>query len=303
MAITLASPCPPVQTGIIRSLKAAFRKPPHSPVWSPHPLRSCRSYPHCLSPARVSTCLRWPVRPTPWPWRRPPAVGRMLTVITANPLDAQRLQEEIAWFAPRLARASAARLGDPALRHALATPRPGFRTPGDALRDQPRRLRHRADSGHHGAASPAARRISGGAYLLSQAGRTPRRGGPARPADPGRLPARHPGRLAGRIQRARRPHRPLPDGFGAALPHRSVRRRDRDPAQLRRRFAAHGLPGAGDPPAAGAGIPARRSRPHALPRPLSRDLRGRSVALADLQGRLQRHRAGRHRVLPAAVLR
>jgi len=28
--------------------------------------------------------------------------GRMLAVITANPLDAQRLQEEIAWFAPQL---------------------------------------------------------------------------------------------------------------------------------------------------------------------------------------------------------
>ena len=28
--------------------------------------------------------------------------GRMLAVVTANPLDAQRLQEEIAWFAPQL---------------------------------------------------------------------------------------------------------------------------------------------------------------------------------------------------------
>ncbi len=28
--------------------------------------------------------------------------GRLLTVITANPLDAQRLKEEIAWFAPQL---------------------------------------------------------------------------------------------------------------------------------------------------------------------------------------------------------
>ncbi|MBK7134952.1 MAG: transcription-repair coupling factor [Rhodocyclales bacterium] len=30
------------------------------------------------------------------------AGGRMLAVVTANPLDAQRLQEEIAWFAPQL---------------------------------------------------------------------------------------------------------------------------------------------------------------------------------------------------------
>ena len=42
---------------------------------------------------------------------------------------------------------------------------------------------------------------------------------------------------------------------------------------------------------------------HALSQPLSRGVRRRSVALAALQGREQRRRAGRHRVLPAALLR
>jgi transcription-repair coupling factor (superfamily II helicase) len=42
---------------------------------------------------------------------------------------------------------------------------------------------------------------------------------------------------------------------------------------------------------------------HRLPQPLARTLRGRPFALARLQGHRQRHRLGRHRILPAAVLR
>ena len=59
----------------------------------------------------------------------------------------------------------------------------------------------------------------------------------------------------------------------------------------------------GDPPAAGARVPDRRCRRTRFSQALPRDLRGRSVARIDLQGRLERHRSGRHRVLPAAVLR
>ncbi len=292
----------PVQTGIIRSLKSRLRKP------SRFASDDCRPACAAAAAARLAQARRAPRparaggfgrRPRAGAARgRPPAGGdHGESARRAAPAGRDRLVRAA------VARASAAGLGDPALRHALAAPRPGLRAPGDALRDQPRRLRHRPDPGHHGTHPPGAGRIPGGAHLLPQAGRTPRRRRPSIAADAGRLPARHPGRLAGRVQRARRPHRPLPDGLGPALPHRALRRRGRDPAQLRRRLAAHRLPGAGGAPAAGARVPARRSRPHALPRPLPRDLRGRPLALADLQGRLQRHRAGRHRVLPAAVLR
>ena len=92
-------------------------------------------------------------------------------------------------------------------------------------------------------------------------------------------------------------------GSAAALPARPLRRRDREHQDLRRRHAAHALPGARRAPAARARVSAGRRGPHALPRALPRGLRGRPVALAAVQGRQQRRRARRHRVLPAAVLR
>ena len=72
-----------------------------------------------------------------------------------------------------------------------------------------------------------------------EAGRNARRRRAARAAHARRLPARHAGGLARRVQLPRRPDRPVPDGQRAALPHRSVRRRDRDDPHLRRRHAAH----------------------------------------------------------------
>jgi transcription-repair coupling factor (superfamily II helicase) len=37
-----------------------------------------------------------------WRWRGSPGRGQLLAVVTASPLEAQRLAEEIAWFAPEL---------------------------------------------------------------------------------------------------------------------------------------------------------------------------------------------------------
>ena len=158
------------------------------------------------------------------------------------------------------------------------------------------------------AASTALHRLAPPSYLAAHTffvkqGTAARRRGAARAARARRLQPRHAGGVARRVQHPRRPDRPVPDGLRAALPARPLRRRHRDHQHLRRRHAAHALPGARDPHAAGARVPAGRGRPHPLPRPLPRGVRGRPVEVAALQGRQQRHRAGRHRVLPAAVLR
>ena len=158
------------------------------------------------------------------------------------------------------------------------------------------------------AATTALYRLAPPSYLAAftfflKQGDAARRRRAARAACARRLPARHAGRLARRVQRPRRPDRSLSDGQRAALPARSLRRRHREHQDLRRRHAAHALSGARRAAAAGARVSARRSGPHALSQPLSRGVRGRSVEVAAVQGHEQRRRAGRHRVLPAAVLR
>ena len=158
------------------------------------------------------------------------------------------------------------------------------------------------------AATTALYRLAPPSYLAAftfflKQGDAARRRRAARAARARRLPARHAGRLARRVQRARRAHRPLPDGQRAALSARSLRRRHREHQDVRRRHAAHALSGARRAPAARARVSAGRGGAHALPQPLSRGVRGRPVEVAAVQGREQRRRAGRHRVLPAAVLR
>src|SRR5207302_1396918 len=68
-------------------------------------------------------------------------------------------------------------------------------------------------------------------------------------------------------------------------------------------IAAHALRGEGHPAAAGARVSARRGGPRALPQPLARAVRRRSVEEIPVPGRFQRRAGRRHRVLPAAVLR
>ena len=200
-------------------------------------------------------------------------------------------------------RRAAARLGNAALRSLLAAPGPGLaaaRHPPSRLAPRMRRARRRRDD----RAPPArAAGLSRGVHVLPEAGHAARRRRAARPDGSRRLPARHAGRLAGRVQRARRADRPLSDGQHPALPARPLRCRHREHQDVRRRHAAHALPGARRAPAARARVSAGRSGPHALSHALSRGLRGRSVAFAAVQGHQQRRGARRHRVLPAAVLR
>ncbi len=157
--------------------------------------------------------------------------------------------------------------------------------------------------GDDGALSARAAGVSRGVHVLPEAGNAARRRRAARPARPRRLPARHAGRLARRVQRARRIDRSLPDGKSAAVPPRSVRRRHRKHQDLRRRHATHALPRAQRAPPPRARVSAGRGGPRSLSHAFPRGLRGRSVAFTAVQGREQRRRAGRHRVLPAFVLR
>ena len=200
-------------------------------------------------------------------------------------------------------RRAAARLGDAALRQLLAAPRSRVGAARDALPDHDRRLRRRDRAGDDRPAAHRAAVVPRRLHVLHQAGDPPRRDAAARPARDRRLQPRHPGRRARRILHPRRADRPLPDGERAPLPHRARRRRDRHAAHLRRRHAAHRVQGERGAPAAGARVPARRRGAEPLPRPVPRGVRGRPVEVAGLQGRLERRRAGRHRVLPAALLR
>ena len=93
--------------------------------------------------------------------------------------------------------------------------------------------------------------------------------------------------------------------MGSALPYRLDLDDDviETITHLRRRHAAHALRGEGGAPAAGARVPARRSRARRVPQPLARAVRRRPVQAAPLQGRLERRARRGRRVLPAAVLR
>ena len=203
----------------------------------------------------------------------------------------------------RPSRRAPPRLGDASLRSFLAAPGPGLAAARHAPPRLARRMRRARRRGDDGALPARAAGISRGVHVLPEAGHAARRRRAARPARPRRLPARHAGRLARRVQRARRTDRPLSDGKSAAVPPRSLRRRHREHQDLRRRHATHALPRAQRAPPPRARVSAGRGGPRSLSHAFPRSLRGRSVAFAAVQGREQRRRAGRHRVLPASVLR
>ena len=95
----------------------------------------------------------------------------------------------------------------------------------------------------------------------------------------------------------------FPMGSHRALPGRPVRRRDRFDPHLRPRQPAQPVPRARGAPAARPRVPDGRRRARELPQPLARTAGGRPDQEPHLQGHRQRRRHGRHRVLPAAVLR
>ena len=132
-------------------------------------------------------------------------------------------------------------------------------------------------SGEHRALPSGAAVLPRRLYLLPQAGREVQPAAAARAIDAGRLQPRHPGGRPGEYC----VRGGLIDLFpmGSALPYRidllddeieSIRTFDVDTQRTR-------LQGEGGAPAAGARVSAGRSRPDALSRALSRNLRGRSV--------------------------
>jgi hypothetical protein len=100
-------------------------------------------------------------------WRaRPVAAGRRHRQSAGRPAPLGR--DRLA--GPRPAHPPAARLGNPALRQLFAPPGPDLRAPVHALRDQPRRGRHRPGAGLHGALPAGAAGLPGGLHLLLKQG-------------------------------------------------------------------------------------------------------------------------------------
>ena len=170
----------------------------------------------CPIPARGAATPSSPARPTRSRSRASAPPSARLAVVSASALDAQRLSEELAWFAPALARVPAAGLGNAALRPVLAAPGPGLGAPGHAVPDPARRIRPRGGAGADRAGAPVPAVLPRRAHLLPPGRRTARRRRAAPPAAGGRLPARDAGGGAGRILHPRRHHRPVPDGQRAA---------------------------------------------------------------------------------------
>ena len=163
---------------------------------------------------------------------------RPLAVFTATAADAQRLLEELPFF-------------DPALKVHLfpdweTLPYDQLSPHHDLVSERLATLYQLMQRALDVAIVPVttalyrlrAGRISRRPLVPLQAGRAPRARGAAQPARDRRLRARHAGRRARRILRARRADRPLSHGQRAALPHRARRRRSWSHPQLRRRHPA-----------------------------------------------------------------
>ncbi len=117
----------------------------------------------------------------------------LLAVICASAVDAQRLSQEIGFFAPE-ARVRLLPDWETLPYDVFAAPGPRLRAPRDAARSRRRPLRHPARAGDHGAVPDAARVVHGRVHVFVLAGRTARRSEAEGAIDAGRLRAREPGR-------------------------------------------------------------------------------------------------------------
>ena len=234
---------------------------------------------------------------------RPQGRRRCTGVVTADPADAQRLAEELLFFAPDL---RVAVFPDwETLPYDTFSPHQDLVS--ERLATLWRLLQHDLDVVLL-PATTALTRLAPTSFLAAttfnfKQRHAARRGGAEGAAHAGRLQPREPGRVARRVRGARRPDRSVPDGFAGALPRGPVRRPGRLDPHLRPRHAAQPLPGARGAPAARPRVPDRRGRARRLSRALARAARRRPDTLAHLQGHRAGHRRRRHRVLPAAVLR
>ena len=206
---------------------------------------------------------------------------------------------------PLARRAAVARLGNVALRHAVAAPGSRLRAPRDAVSAKPAALRDRRAGrfGHQRAVSAVARAVRRRPYVLLQAGPDDRRRAAACATGVRRLSARVAGGRAGRVCDSRRIDRSVSDGLCAAVSARPVRRSARLDPCVRSGHAARAVSGARSALAAGPRISDRRSSSAGISPALARAHRRRPESLERLQRYRHRHRLGRYRVLPALVLR
>ena len=114
-------------------------------------------------------------------------------------------------------------LGDAALRPLLPASGPRVRATRDAVSNHARRVRRCVGRRTDGALSTCTAVVSGRAHVLPDARREARRRRASLATGPRRLHARDASGVAGRVQRSRRPDRPLSDGCSAAVPSRSLR--------------------------------------------------------------------------------
>ena len=208
----------------------------------------------------------------------------------------RRLADEIAWFAPQLARRRVPGLGDAALRSFLAAPGPGV-----ASGSRRSTASHAANATSCSSPRPTALyRLAPPSFLaaltffLTQGERLDVERA-ARAAGARRLHARDAGRLARRVLVRGGLIDLFPMGSRAALPPRPLRRRDREHQDLRRRHAAHAVPGA---------------RACACCRPASfrwttRDARASAAASAKSSKAIRRDRSctrtSRHGIVPGGI--
>jgi transcription-repair coupling factor (superfamily II helicase) len=194
--------------------------------------------------------------------RRP---GSLTAIVTADATDAQRLMDELAFFAPDAALRAVPRLGDAALRHLLAAPGPDQRAPGHAVAHpaarQGRPVPTWSGARHHGAVpAGAAPFLAGYTFHFKQKQKLDEAAAQgqltlagyshvSQVVSPGEYAVR-----GGLIDL-------FPMGSAGALPGGPVRRRDRQHPHLRPRQPAQPVPGARGAAAAGPRVPhGRRAR-------------------------------------------
>ncbi len=194
------------------------------------------------------------------------------------------------------------RLRDAALRADLAAARPARRSAGGAQSARTRRRRGLDPRGGRPARTPAAARVHRLALVVPREGRQVRSDGDDETVERARLPARRAGRRARRVRGPRRRVRRVPDRQRNTRARRSIRRRDRNVADVRPADATLGRAYRQDRDPSRPRVPVRRGGDQGVSRTLPRALPRRAGPLSDIPDDLGRTAAGRHRVLPAVVL-
>ena len=228
----------------------------------------------------------------------------LVVAVARDTHAAHALEAELGVFAGgRSRRAAFPGLGNAALRSFRAAS--GYRLAAhrDAVSVAVGQARRAGRAGRDADAAAGAEELHRRLRPRARAAAETRSGHRAAPAGNLRLPARAAGRRARRLRRARRADRHLPDGQRRAVSHRALRRGNRIDPHVRSGNAALGCEGRRGAPAARARVSADRRIDEGIPQHAARALSDRSAPLSAVSGHPRRRDAGRHRILPAAVLR